>query len=55
MYWETYGGQDIAGFKDIGTDDYKMPIGPGFDLEAALAEIQRRCGRLCEIKLYREA
>lgn len=54
MVWVDYGGQDITGYDLIGTDDFKLPISANLDVAATVAEIQRRCGRLARIKLFKK-
>lgn len=54
MTWVDYGGQDLTGYNLIGTDDFKVPISANLDVEATVAEIQRRCGRLARIKLFKK-
>lgn len=54
MTWVDYGGQDVSGYDLIGTDDLKLPIRAEMDVAAAVAEIQRRCGRLVRIKLFKK-
>lgn len=53
MTWVDYGGQSTDGYDAIGTDDLKYPITPTMDLEATLAELERRCGRLARVKLFK--
>lgn len=55
MYQETYYGQPIEGFTHIGNDQLKFELtGPDVDVESLVSELYRRCGKSCEINLYRE-
>lgn len=50
----SYFGQDTAGWDSIGTDLLKISITEGMDVAGAVSEIQRRCGKSCQINLYKE-
>lgn len=54
MFWVDFGGQEVAGFDYIGTEDLKYPITKEMDVEHTLEEIKRRCGRWASVKLYKK-
>lgn len=54
MIWVDFDGQLLEGYTSIGTDDYTLPITPGMDVQAAVEELKRCCGKLARIKLFRE-
>lgn len=54
MYWEDFYGQDTDTFEFIGTDDFKLKLEDYENLEDALTEIERCCGKHCRVKLFKE-
>ncbi len=48
----TYYGQDTTGYTHIGTDLLKFPLKDWPNLDDAVRELRRRCGKRCEINLY---
>lgn len=50
----SYYGQDPTGYTHIGTEELKFPVAEWPNLDDAVAELKRRCGKMCEINLYVE-
>ena len=48
-----YYGQSTEGWAYIGNDGLKIELTAETDVAAAVAELKRCCGQLCEINLYK--